>query len=267
MDTTPHDKYLATAAGAVGIKGRSVLEVGGSTPPEKIVRYRPKRWMCVNLNADAVERFNRSAAELGTSHLKAVRKDINDFVAEGSFDLIYSINCFEHVHDLQGALRVMHASLQHDGYLFTLFGPIWSCDVGHHLSIPLVDGGALHFTQGVLAPWEHLTASRDTLFARLTNLYGEEPATRAIQYIYDSNDLNRLFERDYLRVLEESPFQTALVLRNRHGKPPDIDGATNTREFVWVLKRGRINMLDKARSIGGFVGAYLSHRMARKLRI
>ena len=49
---------------------------------------------------------------------------------------VYSINAFEHFHDVEKALNALYRALKPNGYLFAFFGPIWSSDVGHHLSIP-----------------------------------------------------------------------------------------------------------------------------------
>ena len=53
----------------------------------------------------------------------------------GQYDLIFSIACFEHIHRLHQALRVMHQCLSPGGRLFTMNSPIWSAFDGHHLPI------------------------------------------------------------------------------------------------------------------------------------
>jgi hypothetical protein len=90
--------------------------------------------------------------------------------------------------------------------------------------------------------------------------YGKRVADRAVEFIYTYPDLNRLFEHQYLAILDESGFSPVMVVRNRKGHAPSVPGATNTREFVWVLKKGRPNLLEKATFPLKFGMAYLSSR-------
>jgi 2-polyprenyl-3-methyl-5-hydroxy-6-metoxy-1,4-benzoquinol methylase len=71
------------------------------------------------------------------------------------FDIIYSINCFEHINDLEKAIDNLHNLLKNNGYVFTIFGPIWSSHVGHHLSINSKHGN-IYFANNILTPWIHL---------------------------------------------------------------------------------------------------------------
>ncbi len=158
----------------------------------------------------------------------------------------------------------MHQSLKQGGYLFTLFGPIWSSDVGHHLSIPTPNGD-LHFFDGILAPWEHLTSTREAIYAKLAASHGEEAALRAVTYIYDYSDLNRLFEQDYLGIVKSSGFTPVLILRNKNGHPPNISGATGTRELLLILKKGPVTNLEKASCLVKFTWAFAAQQIRTRL--
>jgi hypothetical protein len=259
---TPHRKYLRLADATVGLRGKSVLEVGGSSPPPLLADYSPRRWTCVNLNERAVSEFNRQASDIGLLNLNAVVQDVATFASNIAYDRIYSINCFEHIANLAGALERMHQALSPFGYLFTMFGPIWSSDIGHHLSIP-TPKGPLHFFDGVLRPWEHLASTPEAIYAKLERTYGSEAARRAVDYIYRYPDLNRLFEHDYLALVKNSGLVPVMILRNRKGKAPKLAGATNTREFVMVLKKGGASPWEKALLHARFVWAYLKSRHLR----
>jgi hypothetical protein len=153
----------------------------------------------------------------------------------------------------------MYRALKPGGYLFTLFGPIWSSDVGHHLSLS-TDKGTLYFGDGILEPWEHLTSTPEAIHSKLERQHGPRVASRAVEFIYTYPDLNRLFEHQYLAILNESGFSRVTIIRNRKGRAPAVPGASNTREFVWVLKKGRPGLIEKALSPAKFGMAYLASR-------
>jgi SAM-dependent methyltransferase len=235
---TPHQKYLTLADRAVGLRHRRVLEVWGCSPVDMVVNYAPASWECVNLDTNAVADFNSAAGMVGLNGFSAKLEDIAKLDVGEAYDIAYSINAFEHVRDIRTAFKSIYRSLVPGGHLFTLFGPLWSSDVGHHLSVCADNGAELNFNDGILAPWEHLLSSPAAIRTRLEKTYGTKTAQRAITYIFDYPDLNRLCEQEYLNAIAESGFSTVLVVRNRKGKAPNIPGATNTRELLLVLKKG-----------------------------
>jgi SAM-dependent methyltransferase len=259
FEDTPHQKYLRLAAATVGLRGKNVLEVGGCSPPPLLLKHAPSRWTCLNLHPKSVTDFNDQARNLSLPGFTATLQDIATLDANEAYDRIYSINSFEHISDLRSAFTRMYHALRPGGYLFTLFGPIWSSDVGHHLSLS-TDMGTLYFGDGVLEPWEHLTSTPEAIHAKMERQHGARVAARAVEFIYTYPDLNRLFEHQYLAILNESGFTPVMMVRNRQGRPPAVPGASNTREFVWVLKKGRAGLLEKATTPGKFGLAYLSSR-------
>lgn len=259
---TPHQKYLRFANAMVGLEGRSVLEVGGCSPVRDLQRYAPAKWDCVDLTPVAVDAFNEEAAKLGSEKYRARLQDIAQLQPSQSFDLVYSINSFEHILQLETALDRMYDALRDGGYLFTLFGPIWSCDVGHHLSVKNDNGGDLTFNDGVLGPWEHLVSSREQIRSRLSAKYGESTAERAVTYIYDYPDLNRFVESDYIELFGRSRFSEVLLLKRRHGRAPSVPGATNTREMLVLFKKGRPGALESVTAKLRFGLTYLASRIS-----
>lgn len=258
-EATPHKKYLRLAAATVGLRGQNVLEVGGCSPPALLSEHAPAKWTSVDMHPPSVASFNEKAKDLSLTNYTAMRQDIATYEPTESYDRIYSINSFEHISDLKSAFAGMYRALRPGGYLFTLFGPIWSSDVGHHLSLS-TDKGTLYFGDGVLDPWEHLTSTPEAIHVKLERQHGPRVASRAVEFIYTYPDLNRLFEHQYLSILHESKFSPVMVVRNRKGQAPAVPGATNTREFVWVLKKGRPSLLERASSPVKFGVAYLSSR-------
>ena len=257
---TPHAKYLRFAHASVGLTGKSVLEVGGCTPPSAIAKYRPARWDCVNLDSKAVESFNSLAQAARLTGTAAVG-DASQFEVARSYDVVYSINAFEHIKPLPRAMDCIYKALAEGGHLFTLFGPIWSCDVGHHLSV-MTEAGELHFNDGVLSPWEHLTSTPEQMHARLEKKYGKAPADRVIEFVYRFPDLNRVFEHEFLAIFEKSGLTQVLTLRNKtNKKPPAAAGATATRELMVVLRKGRAGFLETQRTLARFALAFARERL------
>jgi SAM-dependent methyltransferase len=244
-----------------------VLEVGGSTPPKMLQSYAPAQWTSVNLNDRDINLAKDEARELNLSNYSAIGHDITTFDNGELYDLVYSINAFEHIHDLDVACEKMYARLAPGGYMFALFGPIWSCDVGHHLSISLQDNKAIHFLDGTLGPWEHLTSTPEAIHEKITAAHGESVAEKVVTFIYDYPDLNRLFERDYLKLIDDSDFNTVLILRNKHGTPPDLDGATSTRELMIVLKKGPVSVFEKLACTARFAWMFGIHKLRSYLSI
>ena len=257
--TTGYEKYLRLADGAVGLSGKRVLEVGGSSPPDIVAKFNPQVWTSVNLNRQDVSTFNETVEKFNMEGYIAHHQDVAKFHEVGSYDLVYSINSFEHIQQLKEGLERMYESLRPGGLLFTIFGPIWSADVGHHLSIDS-DVGELHFSNGILEPWEHLTSTPELLREKLMHRYSRDTAIRAVDFIYNYQDLNRFFEHEYLEMINDSRFTKALILRKRHGKPPNVPGASSTREFMLMLKKGEVRWIERLAYLSGFTLAYLRSR-------
>jgi hypothetical protein len=175
-----------------------------------------------------------------TAHLQ----DAATISSNEIFDVAYSINAFEHIANLTKVLDVIYDSLLPGGYLFAVFGPIWSSDVGHHLSVKS-EKGPLLFSDGILHPWEHLTSTPAELHQRLITSFSKEDTDRVIEYIYSYRDLNRLFESDYDQIFSSCPLQCVLRINRRFGKPPMVHGATSTREILIVLKKGNPFVFEK----------------------
>jgi SAM-dependent methyltransferase len=259
---TPHAKYLRFARSAVGLEGKSVLEVGGCTPPAEIAKFRPARWDAANLDGKAVESFNRQAASVGLAGTAAIQ-DASQFDMGRKYDVVYSINAFEHIKPLPRAIDCMRNSLSPGGKLFSLFGPIWSGDVGHHLSV-MTDVGELHFNDGVLAPWEHLTATPEQMHARLEKKYSKQAADRAVDFVYRFPDLNRVFEHEFLEIFTKSGLTPILTLRNKTAKkPPAVAGASATRELMVVLKNGKAGLLERPLTLARFAFSFARERLRR----
>lgn len=260
---TPHAKYLTWAHATVGFTGQDVLEIGGCSPVAEIRRRAPKSWTCFNLDPSAVAAFNRDAAAAGCASFRALEQDAATIDGTASFTRVYSINAFEHIRDLRTTLAKIREGLAPGGTLFTVFGPIWSADVGHHLSIP-TDEGPIGIFDGVLKPWEHLTSTPQEIYARLEPRLGTKTASRVIEYVFSYPDLNRLSEADHMALMRASGLRPVLVIRRKAPQQAPAGGvASRTRELLWVLKNGAPTLLEPASAAMRFALAFASTRLRK----
>lgn len=130
--------------------------------------------------------------------------------ADESISSVMSITVFEHVHNFDTALREMYRVLKPGGVLYSDFGPIWSCSIGHHV-FAIVDGvEARHFKPGKnpVPHFGHLLMAPDELRAAVLKSHWVFPrlADAIVEWIYRGAGVNRVFFEDYVRMIEQSPF-------------------------------------------------------------
>jgi SAM-dependent methyltransferase len=125
-----------------------------------------------------------------------------------SFDAIFSVATFEHVLDLPRALAEMHRVLRPGGFVFSLFGPIWSGCRGHHLRVDLPGAQYRHFVPEAnpLPDFCHLLLGRDELRAALRERVAGEAIEPIVAWVFDGDGINRLFFQDYLDLFAASAF-------------------------------------------------------------
>jgi len=217
-----HLNYLEVCQQFVPLRGLDVLEVGGALPASLVIDHLGcNSWTAVEAPAydqelGAANQFHRNSEDQQhqKNHAESYEHLYLDIEAipedhYGQYDLIFSIACFEHIHRLPQALRVMYQCLRPGGRLFTMHSPIWSAFDGHHLPIerPLRFRQATEEQNWIYKPWEHLLLTRsqafDVMKARFDSTFAEE----VIYYTHNSDHINRYFSEDYLMVFEASPFE------------------------------------------------------------
>ena len=253
---TPHKRYLYWANSTVGFRGRRVLEIGGCSPVKQILSFRPASWTCINLDVGAVARFNDEVSALGKREFSATLADVNAADFDASFDIVYSINAFEHIDALDQLLKRISTALSPNGALFTVFGPIWSCDIGHHLSIP-TEKGPIGMLDGVLEPWEHLDRKPNEMLERLIPIHGPQIANRIVEYVYHYPDLNRKSEWELYSALENSGLFPSFVLRKKTKLKGSREYHGKTREFLWVATKKKPMLHEKMSHAAGFLSAFI----------
>jgi len=216
-----HVAYIERFLSMCDVRGRDVLEVGGAIPREIAIDFMgANSWTALEsgdyhghdgiLNQrDRLESRNAFAEGGSYSYLYKKVEDLADEHAS-SYDVIFSIACFEHIHRFPLALEVMFRVLRPGGSLFSLFAPIWSSMIGAHLSHIQVPERYISLEQPdlglFLEPWEHLVKNRyqlhDSLAARYDDLFAQE----VVYQVFDNPHINRYFFEDYVFFVQKSRF-------------------------------------------------------------
>jgi SAM-dependent methyltransferase len=230
--------------------GKRVLEVGGSLLPPALtnVTLGASQWVCVdNLNHDS-GRYQKKAheehySEIGVRPVREVRHvpDSTYVILDGaveflpddferSFDIVFSVNAFEHVLALDAVLNRIYEVLRPGGILFSQFGPIWSSLVGSHFWI----NKEFNFNApGSLAPWAHLLQTRDEIRCALREGGIAEPLlSETIRQLFDSTFINRKYFEDYEIAMRQSRFpdtEIKVMPLWRRTVPVEIQSALEAR--------------------------------------
>lgn len=230
-----HLNYLQACQQFIPLRGLDVLEVGGALPASLVIDHlNCNSWTAVEAPAydrelGAANQFHRNLHDQKhqQKHAASYRHlylDIEAIPEEhyGQYDLIFSIACFEHIHRLPQALRVMHHCLKPGGHLFTMHSPIWSAFDGHHLpiGIPARFKGSQGTQDLVFRPWEHLLLTRPQAFKTSQSRFDTELAEEVIYYTYNSDHINRYFSEDYLMAFETTPFEISQYQLTFPSQPP-----------------------------------------------
>jgi SAM-dependent methyltransferase len=224
-----HVPYCAHADKLVGLRGKRVLEVGGSLPVGFVRDHvGVAQWTAVEefsywRTVDQVENLTDSPLQrqAGSKLTSATPQLLdNDYVLlegaienapdalAGQFDVAFSIACFEHVSRLPKALDRISRLLRPGGQLFTMFSPIWSAHDGHHLpEIRDRAGRTFKFDHSPIPPWGHLLVGPSGLYEFLCKQTDPATAEEMVYYVYHAPHINRLFLEDYVNYFHQSPLE------------------------------------------------------------
>lgn len=162
-------------------------------------------------NAKGHWKFDEANSARITDNVRVGRYDAREMpFPDESFDAILSIATFEHVLDLDRALEEMYRVLRPGGILFTRFGPIWSCAVGHHIHMNIDEETYFRFWKEECNPipnYYHLLYDEAELAELLADKHGEELAAKISHHVFHATHINRLMYADYYRMFAESKFE------------------------------------------------------------
>jgi SAM-dependent methyltransferase len=219
--------YALEAERRIGLRGKDVLEVGGTLPRDFVLEdLGARRWVgieYVGCYEDTGQRRDTGSfltfeevedgAALGDHAVLSGRIERLPAVLHGRFDAVFSIATFEHIDRMPLALEKMCAALKPGGRLFSLFAPIWSSHDGHHLhDITDRRGNLFNKKKSPIPPWGHLLLTPPEMYSHLRSQTDPETAAEIVYQVYQSTSINRLFPEDYVRYFHGSQFQIDQIL-------------------------------------------------------
>ena len=253
FDREYHKKMLALSNSSIKFLKKDVLEVGGCEFPELIQKYNPKSWTSIDISDNRLNLLKNSTIPDFYNFRKMNIE--NSTFSDNSFDYIYSLDCFEHISDLNSALGEMYRVLKPNGFLVAKFGPIWSSPIGHHTWFEH-NNKLYHFNDNLFNDWYHLAFSKDEFIRTLRNKYPEEILNKIAYSVYESYDINRMVDSDYIKAIKKNNFIPILILRRKLykkkeknivekvvGRYPQIQNL-NTTTFLIILSKKHISAFD-----------------------
>ena len=142
---------------------------------------------------------------------RTLRADVRELpFPDDYFDVIVSSSAFEHIRGLDQGLNELHRVLKKGGHVYSHFGPIWSTCYGHHLWV-VEAGKSFTYHNVILPPWCHLLMEMSELRTFLESYRFDVPIDSILNWVYHSDEQNRLFFEDYETIFQESPFRSLFV--------------------------------------------------------
>lgn len=187
-------------------KDKVFLEVGGVPNHQTIARN------LIDLGAKEVVQINNRTdlPDSESSGVKYIAQDARKTTfPDESFDAIFSASVLEHLLDLEHFLGEMHRLLKKGGILCLHGGAMWNSNWGHHVWVR-VDGASYEFNaaSNPIPDWAHIYMTREEMLDHLTkNAIPPTHAEKICDWVYKSDQINRLIYDDYVDIFNISPFQ------------------------------------------------------------
>lgn len=239
-------EFLEKLLREVELAGKVVLEAGcGDGILTRAVAERGRAQFVVGVDLGCAWKEGPGFATLPM--------DLNELeFPNGYFDVVFSQNVFEHVHQLDRAWAELKRVLKPGGLFVSEFAPLWNHSFGHHWYFETDDS----FTCPV-PPYGHLTMTKQELvrIARRETRWLTPQRAAAKEFLL-GGACNKLFPADYRRIfLHNADFEIAHwdELRDDHGKDlPDAVAAKHPD--VPVADFGVCGIRMKGTKLGGTPG-------------
>lgn len=180
------------------IAGNTVLDIGCGYGYQ-VVAFAKQLNAARSVGVDIVPRYIRRAWEIAEEHGVKDRVEFycpalpEDY--KGFFDVVISLNSFEHYSDPEGILRLMIDYVKPGGRIIITFGPLWYSPHGGH---------GMFMTE---LPWYHLIFKEETIM-KVRSDYRSDGARRFEEVEGGLNKMSvRKFEAILSRVCSENGVQ------------------------------------------------------------
>lgn len=191
------------------ISGKTVLDVGASIfgySLEAALNLKAQLYEGVTLGVEQTYQAPMVQVEVDPGRIGRLREmNAEDLkFPDNSFDRLLSSSTFEHFLHPDIVLTEMHRVLKPGGMALISFDGVWSCSYGHHL----LQFGSI---RNLVPPWGHLFLNQEHFAQVLSKREWPADATltvrEAADYVYNSNELNRLSIKELRNSFEQSPFE------------------------------------------------------------
>lgn len=144
----------------------------------------------------------------GGKNVTRVNQKIEDLEnLPGKFDIIYGLDVLEHVKDVKKFFINLRNLVADKGVICLQGSPLWPSDNGFNYHRDDLDCGVLTIGHQdlTLEPWEHLAyeTKEELKNAMLKKKFTEHDAEAVSEYIFNSDEINRLAFSDFIRILDE----------------------------------------------------------------
>jgi SAM-dependent methyltransferase len=225
-----HIQFFNALTCKIDLKGKRVLEIGGSNMPKELVinEAGATKWVCIDKSwgYGFAEKHKSKIPvfKFGEVQLKDALDDYDYVIYDGyaeqmtkdfyeQFDVCISNCCFEHVTQLPVVLDLIYCALRDTGKLYAEFGPPWSSVNGNHLWI-IDEGNNIELTHGNFPAelgYAHLYLGYASIYNKLESMYGSNFAKKNTFIVKNGEHLNRLFFEDYVFIMHKSLFRKKSV--------------------------------------------------------
>jgi len=192
-----------------GLHGYSMIEIGGSMPNMLLFDILNVKSYVSTESPDYVQEVQGwSCSDPHGTHPKrrdlgVNAEDLCKYLPTNAYDRAFSVACFEHILDLETALKSIHYVLERSGILYSMYAPIFSnVHEGHHGCVPTVT------SNGQYPLGFHLLNSDE----QLASILSVNPSAKLsdvsadLDFVNYSRKLNRLLFEDYVKLVRLSEF-------------------------------------------------------------
>lgn len=252
----PYQKRcLNSFASLCDLSQRDILEIGG-TPPfhvaQELIQRGAKTVTIIDYRPDLTNM--KLTEKINFLNMDARYLKFED----NKFDFVFGTAVLEHLPDVERVLSEINRVLRKGGIVCLHGGPLWASCLGHHVFVH-VDGIKYEFNGNNPIPdYYHLIYDKTEMKKYLMDAQhiSHKAATAIVEFVYDSDKLNRLFYEDLVmafnrtkefaisniieRVWKTPPSnQTLELIKNKpdHRAPMNVDRNYSISEMEVVLSK------------------------------